>query len=111
FAMILSLFAGMVADWDTAFIRYHLAHARVLAVIAWIFTLIAIPLAIALLLADYAIIAVIPLVFLFILWAYAWFLGFHAYSGKITICPLIRNLLESRKKLVFGTLENAVDPE
>lgn len=72
----LTLFAGMMEDWDTEFIRYHLVHARML----WVVMIILFPLS--------------PL-----LWLYSWFLGFQAYSGKRSRIPVLTNWAEKRGKL------------
>lgn len=72
----LTLFAGMIDDWDTQFIRYHLVHARML----WVFMIILFPLG--------------PFI-----WLYSWFLGFQAYSGKKPRVPVLTNWAEKRGKL------------
>lgn len=79
---ILTLFAGMVDDWDTEFIRWHLVHARML----WVVMIILFPLG--------------PF-----LWMYSWFLGFQAYSGKRSRIPVLTNWAEKRGKLDLETTE------
>ena len=71
-----TIFAGMMEDWDTEYIRYHLVHARML----WVVMLILFPL--------------LPPT-----WMYAWFLGFRAYSGHRVRIPILTNWAEKRGKL------------
>ena len=82
FGFILTWFAGFVDDWDTQFIRYNLVHARML----WVIMLILFPIS--------------PL-----LWIYAWYLGFRAYSGKWIRIPLLSNWAENRGKLDLESAE------
>lgn len=111
FGMIMAFIAGMMADWDTAYIHYHLMHARVLSIIAWVLTLICIPAMIVLLIIDLPILALIPLVILFLYWMYNWYLGFQAYSSRFVIVPGITGYLERSGKINFDTLEQVFSDE
>lgn len=79
---VLSLVAGFVDDWDTRFVRYHLVNARLL----WATMIILLPLA--------------PL-----LWLYAWYLGFKAYSGQYTRIPVLTGFAEGRGWLDLDPVE------
>jgi uncharacterized membrane protein len=76
---VVSLFGGMVEDWDTQFIRYHMVNARVLWTTMLICTITVIGIPIALL-----------------LWFYSWYLGFRAYSGQYVRIPLLTGFAEGR---------------
>lgn len=99
-AWILSPIAGFVADWDTAFIRYHLAHARILGF--WAFLLV--PAIIVTLLID-PLLSIVPIVLLMLFWMYTWFLGFQAYGGNIVLIPLISGRLIRSGRVDFDTIE------
>lgn len=76
---VVSLFGGMVEDWDTQFIRYHMVNARVLwtTMLLCTITVIGIPIAVA-------------------LWLYSWYLGFRAYSGNFVRIPVLTGFAEGR---------------
>ncbi|NDJ85330.1 MAG: hypothetical protein GYB66_05555 [Chloroflexi bacterium] len=100
FGFLLAPIGGMIADWDTAFIRYHLVHARMLAVLGFLF----IPVSIVLLLV-WPPLALVTLIPMFLLWGYTWYLGFQAYSGNLVFVPLLTDMAERQGKLDFETLE------
>lgn len=87
---IVSLFGGMVEDWDTQFIRYHMINARVLwtTMLICTITVIGIPIAV-------------------LLWFYSWYLGFQAYSGKYVRIPLLTGFAEDRGWLDLEPEEEA----
>lgn len=99
----LTWFGNMIADWDTAFIRYHLVHARMLSLIGFIF----VPISVVLLLINppLALISLIPML---MLWGYTWYLGFKAYSGQLVYIPLLTSLAERLNLLDFETLERSI---
>ncbi|MCB9435974.1 MAG: hypothetical protein H6673_03160 [Anaerolineales bacterium] len=96
----LTWFGNLIADWDTAFIRYHLVHARMLSLIGFLF----VPISAVLLLIEppLALLSIIPML---LLWGYTWYLGFKAYSGQLVIIPLLTRIAERRNLLDFETLE------
>lgn len=75
----LPLIAGFIADWDTAFIRYHLVHARML----WVLMLIP---------------PIFPILSP-VLWLYCWYLGFLAFSGKQHRVLFLTRYAERRGKI------------
>jgi hypothetical protein len=70
---LLAFFGGMVADWDTAFIRYHMINARLL----WLVMILLFPLS--------------PFI-----WMYSWYLGFRAYGGRKARIPVLTGFAEGR---------------
>lgn len=100
FGFVLTPIAGLFSDWDTAYIRYHLAHARLLSFIAFLF----VPLSIFLLLISPPL-ALMGFVPLFMLWAYAWYLGFQAYGGNFVFIPFLTPYAERSGMIDFATLE------
>ncbi len=100
FGFFLTPIAGMFSDWDTAYIRYHLVHARMLSFIAFLF----VPLTVFLLLISPPL-ALMGFVPLFILWGYAWFLGFRAYGGNFVFVPFLTPYAERSGMIDFQVLE------
>lgn len=103
-AWIMTPIAGFVADWDTAFIKYHLAHARRLGLLAFILFVPAI--IVAAIIDPY--IALIPSMLLILYWFYMWFLGFQAYGGSIVVVPFLTGRLAARQVVDFDTIEMAM---
>jgi uncharacterized membrane protein len=99
-AWILTPIAGFVADWDTAFIRYHLAHARILGFLSFLL----VPAIIVTLFID-PVLSIAPIVLLMLFWMYTWFLGFRAYGGNIVLLPFISGWLIRRGRVDFDTIE------
>lgn len=99
-AWLLTPIAGFVADWDTAFIRYHLAHARILGFLAFLL----VPAIVVTLLIN-PVLSIIPIVLLMLFWMYMWFLGFRAYGGNIVLLPFISGRLIRKGRVDFDTIE------
>ncbi len=106
FGFFLTPIGGMIADWDTAYIRYHLAHARLLSLLGFIF----VPIAFVLLLISPPL-ALIPIVPMLMLWGYAWYLGFQAYGGSYVYIPILSGIAERRGMIDFETLEQVQDEQ
>ncbi|PJF40571.1 MAG: hypothetical protein CUN55_12555 [Phototrophicales bacterium] len=99
-AWVLTPIAGFVADWDTAFIKYHVAHARWMGLFAFFF----LPIIFVAVLIN-PVIAIVPLVILMLFWFYMWYLGFKAYGGQLVIVPLLTNMLIRRNAIDIVTIE------
>ncbi len=92
--------ASFIADWDTAFIKYHVAHARWVGIFAFLF----LPLIVVAMLIN-PVIAIAPIVILMLIWFYTWYLGFKAYGGQLVIIPLLTNHLIKRNKVDIITIQ------
>lgn len=100
-AWLLTPIAGFIDDWDTAFIKYHLAHARIIGIFAFFF----LPIIVVTLLIN-PLIAIAPIVMLMMVWFYTWFLGFQAYGGGLVIVPFLTNMLIGRGVVDMVTIQN-----
>lgn len=100
-AWMMTPIAGFIADWDTAFIKYHVAHARWVGIIGFLF----LPIIAATLFID-PVIAIAPIVLLMLVWFYTWYLGFKAYGGQLVIIPFLTNWLIKRNVVDIVTIQS-----